>query len=45
MVKVQRAELGDTTTQFLSKGEGLTEREMKLEDQNKEQRSKYQSKI
>jgi len=36
MVNIQRAEMGDTITQLVCKGEGVTEREMKLEDQSKE---------
>jgi hypothetical protein len=37
VVKIPCAERGDTRTQLLSKRQGLTKREMRLEDQTKEQ--------
>ena len=45
MVKIPRAERGDTRNNLLSKGQGLTERERRLEDRNKEQIRKNQSNI
>ena len=45
MVKIPRAKWGDRRTNVLSKGQGLIERERRLEDRNKEQISKNQSNI